>query len=120
MADDPKLGTNRTGVIIRRYKLADTDIRGAKYREHPEIDPAEGLEMRRKREAVGLTLKEVCQIVGISGPYLTNLETGKRRWTEKMKERFLQALGEGAGPYWSTYQDGRRLHKKGIRGPGRY
>lgn len=49
--------------------------------------------MREKREAAKLTLKTVAEKLGISAPYLSDLETGRRSgWSEDLKARYLAIL----------------------------
>jgi len=52
---------------------------------------AVGNEVRRKREATGVSLNKFAKRAGMSNAHLSMLETGKRRWTP---ERYRQVLSE--------------------------
>ena len=51
-----------------------------------------GAEMRRRREAKGFALREVARRLGISAPFLSDLELGRRNWTEELRDSFLKAI----------------------------
>ena len=51
-----------------------------------------GAEMRRRRESKGFALREVARKLGISAPYLSDLELGRRYWTEELRDSFLAAI----------------------------
>ena len=57
-------------------------------------DPrAIGEDMRKRREASGLSLREVARRIRTSAPYLCDLELGRRTgWTQDMIERVNAAL----------------------------
>lgn len=51
-----------------------------------------GAELRRLRGNYGLALREVARRMGVSAPYLSDLERGNRLWTEETRDKFLKAL----------------------------
>jgi transcriptional regulator with XRE-family HTH domain len=51
-----------------------------------------GETIRALREARGLTLDELANAVGISRPYLNNIERGERRLTPVLAARVAHAL----------------------------
>lgn len=51
-----------------------------------------GAELRRRREAVGMSLREVARQMEISAPYLSDMENGRRYWTETTRDNFLKAI----------------------------
>lgn len=51
--------------------------------------------MRSRRKAANLTLKDVARKLKISGPYLSDLEQGKRRWTETRQKQFEKVTEKG-------------------------
>jgi len=56
------------------------------------IDHAKcGDKVRVQRERLSIPLKDFALLLGISAPFLSDLERGKRNWTEA---RFLQVVAE--------------------------
>jgi len=53
-----------------------------------------GAEMRVERRARKITLLEMSLRMEVSQPLLSDLELGKRRWTQAMIERYEKALNE--------------------------
>ena len=53
---------------------------------------ATGLALRTMRRKVPLSLREVARRMGITAPYLCDLEQGKRGWTNDLAKRFQEAL----------------------------
>lgn len=51
-----------------------------------------GQEMRRLREASGLSLRAIATRMGVSAPYISDLEKGFRKWTEERCSAFLSAI----------------------------
>lgn len=51
---------------------------------------------RTMREAQGLSLREVSRRMGISAPYLSDLELGRRLWSAALCEAFERAIGQAA------------------------
>ncbi len=56
-----------------------------------EMTPAE---LTTQREAVGAEGRELAELAGITPAYLSMLEHGKRRISEKLEERLQAALEE--------------------------
>jgi hypothetical protein len=55
-------------------------------------DDAElGKQMQDKRKAAGFTLKHVAEGMGVSIGYLCDLEHGRRLWSAKLQESFINA-----------------------------
>jgi len=48
--------------------------------------------MRAKRTQKGITLRALAKRLRCSSAWLSDLERGKRRWTKKWQERYLEAL----------------------------
>lgn len=58
-----------------------------------ELDPTGvGLEMRGLREKKGIGLREMATRMKISPPYLSDLELGRRDWTEEKIAEFKRHL----------------------------
>lgn len=58
-----------------------------------EIDQtAIAAELREKREKSGLSLREVARRMGFTAPYLSDLELGRRNWSEEKVAEYLEAL----------------------------
>lgn len=53
---------------------------------------AAGAEMRSKREKAKLSLRSIATKLGVSPAYLSDLELGRRAWTEERAQAFLAAL----------------------------
>ena len=53
---------------------------------------ATGSQVRQERRKRNLTLQVVSAAAGISVVYLSNLERGKRRWTEELLKRIEIAM----------------------------
>jgi transcriptional regulator with XRE-family HTH domain len=47
--------------------------------------------MRALRESLGKRQKEIAAALGIRASYLSDLESGRRRWNEKLREAYKQA-----------------------------
>jgi len=48
--------------------------------------------MRKRRKDSGRTQVEVAHRMGVSGPYISDLESGKRGWRKALIERYMNAL----------------------------
>lgn len=60
-----------------------------------EDDREVGAGYRRRREDIGVSLREVARQCGLSVSYLSDLELGRRKWSDKQRttvERALKAL----------------------------
>jgi predicted transcriptional regulator len=58
-----------------------------------EIDPfLFGQQMRRLRKAASLSLREVARRAGFSAPYISDLEHGRRAWSENAVMKYQEAL----------------------------
>jgi predicted transcriptional regulator len=51
-----------------------------------------GLEMREKRIKKGITLREMAELIGVSAPYVSDLERGNRSWPKHILKSFQQNL----------------------------
>jgi predicted transcriptional regulator len=58
--------------------------------------------MRRLREQHSCSLRKMAVKLGVSAPYLSDLELGRRNWSEKRIKSFLQALGISDEAYVSV------------------
>lgn len=56
--------------------------------EHTET----GAEARRQRQNKGVSLRALGRAMGISAPYLSDLERGRRNWTIKRMRHFEHTL----------------------------
>ena len=54
-------------------------------------------ELRAAARRCGLTMRELAAEVGVTPGYLSLLASGRRRWTTRMREKALAALGEAPG-----------------------
>ncbi len=50
--------------------------------------------MRALRKKAGMTLGQVSSRMGISIPFLSDLERGNRRWTRDLGQRCLKAIAD--------------------------
>jgi len=57
-------------------------------------DVAIGANRRRHREAYGISLRTFAKAIGLSAPYISDLELGRRRWSEELIHRFEVALAK--------------------------
>jgi cytoskeletal protein RodZ len=55
-------------------------------------DAVLGVELRKKREGIGLTLREVSRRMKISASYLCDLEHGRRIWSPILEHNYRQAV----------------------------
>jgi DNA-binding XRE family transcriptional regulator len=63
-----------------------------------EVDnEATGAEWRMLREQAGVSLRNLAQTMGVSAPYLSDLERGRRNWTEELENRPPGRQGPGPG-----------------------
>ncbi len=51
-----------------------------------------GASMRKKRLALGKSLRQTAAAMGISAAYLSDLELGRRNWTARLASSFLTCL----------------------------
>ena len=54
-------------------------------------------ELRAAARRRGLTMRELAAKMGVSAGYLSQIATGRRPWTPKMREKAAAALGEVPG-----------------------
>ena len=54
-------------------------------------------ELRAAARRRGLTMRELAAKTGVSASYLSQVGTGKRPWTPKLREKALAVLGEVPG-----------------------
>lgn len=52
----------------------------------------EGAQFRQRRMEAGLNLTRMAEAMGISAPYLSDLENGNRAWTDGMRTLFDSAM----------------------------
>lgn len=57
-----------------------------------------GREMKELREAMGLSLRSVATGLGISAPYLSDLELGKRNWNDARIVEYKKAIKKRQPP----------------------
>jgi hypothetical protein len=49
---------------------------------------------RQARKKAGLTLQDVAEAMGITAAYLSDMELGKKPFTQQMEDKFLLAVGD--------------------------
>ena len=54
-------------------------------------------ELRAAARKRGLTMKELARKMGVSASYLSQVGTGKKPWTPKLREKAMAVLGEVPG-----------------------
>ena len=54
-------------------------------------------EVRAAARRRGITMKELAALMGVSASYLSQIATGKRRWTPGMRDKAMAVLGEVPG-----------------------
>ena len=54
-------------------------------------------ELRAAARRRGLTMQELAALMGVSTGYLSQISTGRRPWTPKMREKVTAVLGEVPG-----------------------
>ena len=54
-------------------------------------------ELRAAARRRGITMKELAALMGVSAGYLSQISTGRRQWTPKMREKVAAVLGEVPG-----------------------
>ena len=54
---------------------------------------ATGEQARKLRSRSNLSLRSVAKKMGISFPFLSDLERGRRNWSEKLAAKFNKAVG---------------------------
>lgn len=58
-----------------------------------EIDHVQiGLTVRHSRTAVGMTLRELARRLEISAPYLSDLERGRRNWSDSRLDDAMEKI----------------------------
>lgn len=55
-------------------------------------DQATGAKMRALREAAKVSLRDLGDRIDLSAPYLSDLELGRRAWSEQRAEQYAAAL----------------------------
>lgn len=51
-----------------------------------------GEDLAKRRVKAGLTGRQVAKELGVSPQYLSDLESGRRSWSETLRDRYLVAL----------------------------
>ena len=54
-------------------------------------------ELRAAARRRGVTMKELAALMGVSAGYLSQISTGRRPWTPKMRQKVAAVLGEVPG-----------------------
>jgi len=57
-------------------------------------DKIVGAQMRELRMQRGIAQAEVARRIGYRPPYICDLEAGKRRWSNSLIERYLEAINQ--------------------------
>ena len=55
-------------------------------------DRAIGAAMRTLRKQASISLQKMSPHMGLSVSYLSHLETGRRRWNDELRARYLDAV----------------------------
>jgi Predicted transcriptional regulator len=53
-----------------------------------------GKELRSRRERANKTLRETAVAMGVSAPYVSDLELGRRHWNSRLIREFVNAIGK--------------------------
>lgn len=61
-----------------------------------KVDCIPGDQMRSMREDAGISIREMARRIGISPMYLSDLELGRRRFSDQLAEEFVKEIGYGA------------------------
>lgn len=57
------------------------------------VDPqATGAAMRKRREDAGVSLREMGRRLGVSAAFLSDLELGRRAWSEERAQSYVKAI----------------------------
>ena len=64
---------------------------------HSECKGKPESELRAAARRRGLTMKELAALMGVSPGYLSTLATGRRPWSEAMRQKAMAAIGEVPG-----------------------
>ncbi len=59
-------------------------------------DIATGAAIRMARERAGLSLRDIGELIGVSAPYISDLERGRRSWNEDLFKRIVSAIAGDA------------------------
>lgn len=51
-----------------------------------------GQQLRTLREKAGISLRDMAKLLDISAPFLSDLELGRRDWSEKRIDQFMEAV----------------------------
>ena len=51
-----------------------------------------GKRSRKERNALGLSLRKVAELMDLGPPYLSDLERGRRNWNAKLMQQYCNAL----------------------------
>lgn len=54
-----------------------------------------GAEQRAKRKKAGLSLRQLAKLMCFTTPYVCDLELGRRRWSQKLLDKYEEALDGG-------------------------
>lgn len=57
---------------------------------------ATGQRFRAAREAAKISLREMARRLGMSAPYVSDLELGRRNWTQDKADRFAAIIEQNA------------------------
>lgn len=55
---------------------------------------ATGELMRKNRESIGLSLRDMASRMEISAPYLSDLEIGNRNWSQKLMDLWWESASQ--------------------------
>lgn len=80
-------------LIMRRMRIQKTRpcewCNGTGERENAAY---RGQEMRKLRQASGLSLRRVAELMEFSAAYISDLELGRRDWSEKLIKSYERVL----------------------------
>jgi len=78
------------GLQVQTVRLKDV---GLVYRSVREINhEATGQGFRNARIITGISLREVARRLDVSAPFVSDLELGRRNWTEELAKRYAKVL----------------------------
>ena len=81
----------------QKESLKDTEERVREYKKRQEemlrkIYIEFGMEARRRRNIVEITLRKMSEKIGVSAPFLSDCELGRRRFTKKHISNYEKVL----------------------------
>jgi len=77
----------------RRTASANENLRAQIERERADAEVIAGIRIREAREKMRVTLRELARTIGVSAPFMSDVEHGRRRLTAERVDAVAKALG---------------------------